>query len=135
MNALPNQTDKHIWAVYVCGGEKGGSPVKVGYSKDPYKRKLAIQTCWPGKVQMHYTFWVTTKKAALAAESSTKWMLRHHRLHGELFGLHAREAALAIKSVFSDMGIGIDWLPDNVHSDQLGSFKYKGKSAWNRISL
>jgi len=84
---------------------------------------------------MHFTFWVKTKRAALAAESSTKWLLRSYRVHGEVFGVSAREAALAVRNVFRDMGVSVDWLPDNVHSDNLGGFKYKGKSPWDRVCL
>lgn len=132
MNVLPEPTEKHRWAVYVCGGNKGGSPVKIGISSNPSKRRESIQTCWPGRVEMHYTFWVPKKRLCLLCERACKDVLKAYRIHGEMYGVHAREAALVIKNCLGRLGAVVDWLPDDVHSDNLGPLKYKNKSAWER---
>jgi hypothetical protein len=130
--ALPSREGKHKWAIYVCGGIRGGSPVKIGHTNDPYHRRRQIQTYWPEKVDMHFVFWVRKKRIALDIEDGCKEALKAYRLHGEVYGLHSREAALRIKEGLQAFGVIVDWLPDDVNSDNLGSFKYKGKSAWTR---
>jgi hypothetical protein len=99
-----------MWAIYIITVAGTLTLVKIGISKDPYKRLKELQTGNPFELALFAFAWVGSYTAARTLELAVHVALAPFRLVGEWFGITPEDAERTIFQKAADLGISITWV-------------------------
>lgn len=80
----------YIYFITETSKKKGTSPVKIGYSNDPERRRLDLQTGNPRELKLVISIPFDTEDLAREAEKTFQWLAgkKHRSLTGEWFMIY-----------------------------------------------